>query len=139
VNVDPGAYVLEAHDRCWSQYGHARHGDGTCQFHLVWPALKINAYPGLANLSLGPVRPSDPERTDGFLDYYFGADVTDDAAADLIAFDDVVGREDTALVESVQRGVRSGIIEGGRLLLDSEHLLAGFQRAVEIALSEPSL
>jgi Ring hydroxylating alpha subunit (catalytic domain) len=70
----------------------------------VWPALKINAYPGPANLSVGPVWPSGPERTDGLLDYYFGPDVTDEAAAELIAFDEVVGREDTALVESVQRG-----------------------------------
>ena len=139
VDVDPDAYVLEAHDRCWSQYGRARDGDGMCQFHLVWPSLKINAYPGLENLSLGPVWPEGPERAEGFLDYYFAADVGEEAAKELIAFDDVVGREDTALVESVQRGVRSGIIEEGRLLLHSEHLVAGFQRAVAIALSEQSL
>jgi phenylpropionate dioxygenase-like ring-hydroxylating dioxygenase large terminal subunit len=139
VDVDPDEYVLDAHDGCWSQYGRARHGDGGCQFHLVWPALKINVYPGLANLSLGPVWPAGPERTDGFLDYYFGDDVSPDRAQELIAFDDVVGREDRALVESVQRGVRSGMIERGRLLLDSERLVAGFQRTVESALSERTL
>ncbi len=48
VDVDPDAYVLESGDGRWSQYGQARNGDGACQFHLVWPALKLNTYPGLA-------------------------------------------------------------------------------------------
>ena len=86
-------------------------GDGRCEFHLVWPALKINIYPGFANLSIGPVWPESPERTVGFLDYFFGADVPEEDARQLIEFDDQVGREDTALVESVQRGVRSGLID----------------------------
>jgi len=135
VDVDPDAYVLEAGDGCWSQYGRIRDGDGVCQFHFVWPALKVNMYPGLANLSLGSIWPVGPERTEGFLDYFFGPGVTEAAVVDLIAFDDQVGREDTVLVESVQRGVRSGLIESGRLLLDSEHLIASFQSAVRSALS----
>lgn len=139
VDVDPVAYVLEAGDGCWSQYGQARDGDGMCQFHLVWPALKVNVYPGLDNLSLGSLWPAGPERTDGFLDYFFGPGVSDASAKELMAFDDQVGREDSALVESVQRGVRSGLIEGGRLLLDSEHLIASFQETVRSALSEATL
>jgi choline monooxygenase len=135
VDVDPDAYVLESGDGRWSQYGQARSGDGSCQFHLVWPALKINVYPGSANFSIGPVWPEGSERTGGYLDYYFGPDVTDEKAAELIAFDDQVGREDTALVESVQRGVRSGVIERGRLLLDSERLIAGFQERVRSTLT----
>ena len=139
VDVDPDAYVLEGATRRWSQYGETRDGAGACQFHLVWPALKVNAYPGVANLSIGPVWPVGSERTDGFLDYYFGEGVTDGEAAELIAFDDRVGVEDTALVESVQRGVRSGVIEHGRLLLDSEHLIAGFQHEVRKALQGTTL
>jgi len=61
--------------------------------------------------------------------------VDDEAARELIAFDDQVGREDTALVESVQRGVRTGLVEHGRLLPDSERLIAGFQRRVAEALT----
>jgi phenylpropionate dioxygenase-like ring-hydroxylating dioxygenase large terminal subunit len=38
-----------------------------------------------------------------------------------------VGKEDAALVESVQRGVSSGALEHGRLLLNAEPLLAAFQ------------
>jgi choline monooxygenase len=139
VDVDPDAYVLEAGDGRWSQYGHALDGGGACQFHLVWPTLKVNVYPGPANLSLGSLWPDGPERTNGLLDYYFGADVDEQQAAELIAFDDEVGAEDAALVESVQRGVRSGRIDAGRLLIDSEHLIGGFQETVRNALSVPSL
>ena len=46
---------------------------------------------------------------------------------EFFAFDDQVGREDTVLVESVHRGVSSGLLEHGRLLLGSEPLLAAFQ------------
>ena len=130
VDVDPDAYVLEGVWPRWSQYGHARAGDGRCEFHLLWPALKVNVYPGLANLSIGPVWPESPGRTAGFLDYFFGPDVDDEAARELIAFDDRVGREDAALVESVQRGVSVGLVDRGRLLPDSERLIAGFQHAV---------
>jgi phenylpropionate dioxygenase-like ring-hydroxylating dioxygenase large terminal subunit len=139
VDVDPDAYVLESAEGRWSQYGRARAGDGTCQFHLIWPALKINVYPGSANFSIGPVWPEGPERTAGYLDYFFGADVSDAEAAELIAFDDEVGREDTALVENVQRGVRSGLIGRGRLLLDSEHLIASFQQRVRESVSVRTL
>jgi choline monooxygenase len=135
VDTDPDVYALEEHDGVWSQLGRSKDDGGSCQFHLVWPALKINVYPGLANLSIGPVWPVGPERTAGFLDYFFGSDVSGDEARELIAFDEQVGREDAALVESVQRGVRSGMIEHGRLLLDSERLVHGFQKRVFAAIS----
>ena len=135
VDVDPAAYVLEGDGPVWSQYGTARDGTGTCVFHLVWPALKINVYPGFANLSIGPVWPETTGRTAGFLDYFFAPDVDDAWAAELIAFDDQVGLEDTALVESVQRGVAAGLVERGRLLPESERLIASFQAKVTASLT----
>jgi nitrite reductase/ring-hydroxylating ferredoxin subunit len=135
VDVDAERYELAGDGRVWSQYGHARDGGGRCEFHLVWPGLKINVYPGFANLSIGPVWPEAPDRTLGFLDYFFGADVPEAAARELIELDDQVGREDTALVESVQRGVRSGLIDRGRLLPASERLIEGFQRQVAASLT----
>jgi len=127
--------TLRPGDGVWTQLGRSRDGDGSCQFHLVWPALKVNVYPGPPNLSIGPVWPVGAERTAGFLDYFFGAGVSAEEASELIAFDDQVGREDAALVESVQRGVRSGMIDRGRLLLDSETLVNSFQRRIFAALS----
>ena len=53
----------------------------------------------------------------------------------MLAFDDQVGREDKALVEGVQRGLRSGMVEHGRLLTNSEHLIGHFQSLVAAALA----
>jgi choline monooxygenase len=53
-----------------------------------------------------------------------------------VAFDSQVGAEDKALVEGVQRGVRSGILTEGRLLSQSERLVAHFQRLCREALAE---
>ena len=135
VDVDPGSWMLRGDGPVWSQYGRARRGGGASEFHLVWPTLKVNVYPGFANLSIGPVWPESPERTTGFLDYFFGPDVDEASARELIQFDDQVGREDTALVESVQRGVRTGLLEHGGLLPESERLIASFQRKVTEALT----
>jgi choline monooxygenase len=135
VDVDPDSWLLKGDGPVWSQYGRARQGGGASEFHLIWPTLKVNVYPGFANLSIGPVWPESPERTTGFLDYFFGPDIDEAAAHELIELDDQVGREDTALVESVQRGVRAGLLERGRLLPESERLIASFQRKVTEALT----
>jgi choline monooxygenase len=139
VDVDPDAYVLEPHSTYASQFATVRerprglpyepYGDvERGQYHLLWPNLKINVYLGRPNLSIGPVVPDGPDRTVGFLDYFFGDDVDDAWIGGLLALDDQVGREDTALVEGVHRGMRSRRLEHGRLLLESEQLIAAFQR-----------
>jgi hypothetical protein len=72
--------------------------------------------------------PIGPERTARFLDYFFAPDVDQAWIDELLAFDNQVGMEDRGLVEGVQRGVRSGILSEGRLLSESEQLVAHFQR-----------
>jgi hypothetical protein len=51
-----------------------------------------------------------------------------------MAWDSQVAEEDTTLVESVQRGLDSGTVLQGRLLPESEKLIADFQRRVHDAL-----
>jgi choline monooxygenase len=135
VDVDPDAYVLEPHETFWSQFAQLRDDvDGHLgQFHLIFPNLKLNVYPGPPNLSIGPVLPDGPERAVGYCDYFFPEDADEQWIDELVAFDDQVGREDTRLVESVQRGVRSGVLEHGVLLPQSEQLVAGFQRRIREA------
>ena len=48
----------------------------------------------------------------------------------MLAFDDEVGAEDRILVERVQLGVASGLLGEGRLLPESEQLVAHFQSLV---------
>ena len=104
------------------------------QFHFLWPNTMINIFPGRTNLSIGPVLPAGPERTERFLDYFFGPGVDERWIGELLEFDAQVGAEDKVLVENVQRGVATGLIERGRLLPESEQLIAHFQRRIQAAL-----
>ncbi len=137
VDVSVDAYVLEESRFFSTQYGPVREawkGDfdprgpiERGQFHFLWPNLTINIMPGHPNLSIGPVVPAGPESTSRFLDYFVGPDVDEDWIRDMLEFDAQVGAEDTVLVERVQKGVRGGGLEQGRLMLESERLITHFQ------------
>lgn len=135
VDVSPEAYRLERHETFASHHVRTRDGQGEGQFHMIWPSTKINVFPGPPNVSIGPLTPAGPGRTDGFLDYFFLADADPAAMAELIELDDQVGAEDRVLVESVQRGVASRAFERGHLMLPSEELIADFQSWVAAGLA----
>jgi phenylpropionate dioxygenase-like ring-hydroxylating dioxygenase large terminal subunit len=130
IDVHPDRYVLQSHATFASHFARGRDGAGEGQFHLIWPNIKVNVMPGRPNLSIGPLVPAEPGRTDGWLDYFFAPDMDADWIADYLKLDYQVGAEDRELVESVQRGMRSGAFEHGRLLLPSEELIGAFQRWV---------
>jgi len=136
VDVHPDRYVLETGRWSSSQYAKSRNRTAaiaTGQFHFLWPNTRINVFPGVPNLSIGPALPAGPERTTGSFDYFFGRGVSETEIEELIAFDTQVGAEDRVLVESVQRGMRSGVLDHGRLLPESERLIAHFQTLVRDA------
>ena len=136
--LDPGAGLYstqlgplrENGARPYDPIGEVRRG----QFHFLWPNVTINIAPGRPNISIGPVMPAGTSGTSRFLDYFFAPDVDDDWVRDFLAFDDQVGVEDRALVESVQRGVATGAIDRGRLMTTSEALIARFQELTAAAL-----
>ena len=148
IDVDEEAYRLETDPTFASHYARVRehprgsHYDASGgldgQFHLVWPALKVNVMPGRPNLSIGPLTPVSPHSTAGVLDYFFAPDEDPAWIADFMALDDEVGAEDRVLVESVQRGMSAGVLEHGELLLPSEDLIAAFQRWVADGLQNSS-
>ncbi len=127
VDVHPDRYLLEPHPTFSAQYARAKRTDEEGQFHLLYPNTGINVFPGPPNLSIGPIAPYGPNRTERYLDYFFAPDVDERWLTEFFAFDQQVGREDTALVESVHRGMASGVLEHGRLLLSSEPLVGSFQ------------
>jgi phenylpropionate dioxygenase-like ring-hydroxylating dioxygenase large terminal subunit len=127
VDVHPDRYLLEPHPTFSSQHCRLKRGDATGQFHLIYPNTDINIFPGQPNVSIGPTMPSGPNRTERYLDYFFASSIDDGWLRDFFAFDEQVGKEDAALVESVHRGMASGMLERGRLLLDAEPLIAAFQ------------
>jgi phenylpropionate dioxygenase-like ring-hydroxylating dioxygenase large terminal subunit len=138
VETSPDRYRLEPGRWHLSQFGQLKEPAGAPlsegQFHLIWPNTGINVFPGRPNLSIGSFLPLSPDRTRRTLDYFFAPGEDEDWIAEFLEFDDQVGREDTRLVESVQRGAGSGVIPEGRLLLESEQLVARFQALVREAL-----
>ena len=91
--------------------------------------------PGRPNFSIGPVMPLETERTYRFLDYFVAEDADEAWVEESLAFDAQVGAEDRVLVERVQAGMRAGMIDEGRLLPESEKLIAHFQALVVDALA----
>jgi choline monooxygenase len=148
--IDERALTLEAQGLRLSQLtpANARVAAGTApldargplgegQFHLLLPAMKFNMLPGRPNLSIGPVWPLGTDRCAGFLDYFFGGEEDERWIAELYAFDDVVGAQDTALIEAAQLGTGSGMIKGGRLLARDDLLIARFRDYVSDRLASP--
>ena len=136
VDVHPDRYGLEPHPTFSAQFCRQKTTHMPGQFHLLYPNTGINVFPGPGNLSIGPIAPRGPHRTERFLDYFFAPDATPEWIEGFLAYDDQVGREDTALVEGVQRGMASGLLEGGRLMAASEPLVAAFQDWVRARLSD---
>jgi choline monooxygenase len=138
--VDERRLELRANGSRTSQFApaHPRSLDGrgpldahgeleSAQFHLWFPNMKFNVLPGHPNLSIGPVWPTGPVTSAGYLDYWF-ADAADQKwIEDLFELDNQVGAEDTALVEAVQTGTSAGIVERGWVLGGAETLIGHFQ------------
>ncbi len=150
IDVSPDANRLRVHATFSSQVGpvkpSALAGDGKApytpvgevtqaQYHFLFPATTINIAPGIANLSIERWVPDGVKRTVEVTDYFFGPDVPDAEIEELMTWDTQVAEEDVALVEAVQRGLDSGMVEQGRLMTASEQLIADFQRRVFDALS----
>ena len=149
IDVDPDAYGLSVHPTFSSQIGPVRAsalaGDGPAafvprgdvvqaQYHFLFPASTINIAPGIPNISLERWVPDGPRRTIEVTDYFFDPDTSSDVVQELLAWDNQVGEEDTSLVESVQRGLDSNTVLQGRLMPESEQLIADFQRRVRDSL-----
>ncbi|MBM2823554.1 MAG: putative oxidoreductase [Thermoleophilia bacterium] len=145
MDVSPDAYLLETNGGRMTQHGPPRpeprgsyDPSGEIergQFHLLFPGTVINVMPGRPNFSIGPIFPLAPERTHRFLDYFVAEDADEAWIEESLAFDAQVGAEDTILVERVQAGVRAGLIDEGRLMPESEQLVAHFQSLVVAALA----
>ncbi|HEY7016957.1 MAG TPA: aromatic ring-hydroxylating dioxygenase subunit alpha [Gaiellaceae bacterium] len=139
IDVDPDSYRLSVDGLVSSQVGPLRNeapaGDiASSQYHFVWPNTTVNISPGPQNISLERWVPRGPRLTVEATDYFFGADVSPERIEESIAWDTQVATEDVALVNAVQRGLDSRAVEQGRLMPESEQLVAAFQRRVHDAL-----
>jgi phenylpropionate dioxygenase-like ring-hydroxylating dioxygenase large terminal subunit len=150
IDARADSYELHEHERFSFQVGPARDGrppgsfvDGgdipRAQWHWAWPNLTVNVEPGAQNLSVDAWFPAGPDRTEGVTDYFFGADVPEALAEEVMAFSRQVGDEDALLVASVQRGLASAMVPEGRLMPRSERLIAHFQGLVREALADKAV
>jgi phenylpropionate dioxygenase-like ring-hydroxylating dioxygenase large terminal subunit len=145
IDVDPDAYTLETAAWTSSQYGTVREGDDLpydptgeirgSQFHFVWPNWTLNVLPGRPHVRVLVFQPLGPDRTASFVDGFWAPGTPDSIIQEVTDFGAEVGKEDRELVESVHRGLRSGMVDHGRLLLSSEKLIQHFQLLVHDALS----
>jgi len=145
MDVSPDAYLLEVSGGRLSQHGPPRPDPRggydlageveRGQFHLLFPGTVVNVMPGRPNLSIGPVMPLGVDRGRRFLDYFVDPEADEAWIEEALAFDAQVGQEDSALVARVQQGVAAGMLDEGRLLPESEQLIAQFQALIVEALA----
>ena len=113
--------------------GLSRADSQSARFMWIFPNVALNVLPN--HLFVMLARPEGPDRTveDVYLLTYRGAAKGEayDASVDQLAdFWDQVNREDIAIVERVQRGLRSRAYTGGRMCYRFEEPLHRFQNMV---------
>jgi phenylpropionate dioxygenase-like ring-hydroxylating dioxygenase large terminal subunit len=147
IDVEPDAYLLTTSRWTSSQVAPVREGGrnlpynpvgeiAESQFHYIWPNWTLNTFPGPAHVRVLVFQPLGPERTSTYVDGFWAPETPDEIVEEITAFGAEVGAEDNELVESVHRGLRTGMVPQGRLLPSSEHLLQHFQRLVVEALAD---
>jgi carnitine monooxygenase subunit len=103
----------------------------------LWPNTCLLRYPGRGNMMVLKIIPVGPERTVETYDIYLETAEPNTAEIDAIRYlDEVLQVEDIALVESVQRGMRTPAFEQGRIVANaarsglSEHAVHHFHGLV---------
>jgi phenylpropionate dioxygenase-like ring-hydroxylating dioxygenase large terminal subunit len=105
----------------------------TSLFVLLWPNCTFTTMPGQGNLTVYTFNPVGSQQTQTFCEYFFDQTADEEFIQGFMDFDGRVGQEDVPLLESVQRGLQAGAIQG-RLVLDREWLIQHFQKLVAQAL-----
>ncbi len=105
-------------------------------YAYLWPNFTLNIYPGPGNVSINLFVPVDTHRTLAIYEYCFVDAVSAAEERDFVAFIDQVQEEDVVLCESVQRGLRSGYFDQGKLMLSRENGLRHFQKLVHRFLTD---
>ncbi|MBV9832323.1 MAG: ring-hydroxylating oxygenase subunit alpha [Marmoricola sp.] len=85
----------------------------------LWPNTCLLRYPGRGNFMVFQVIPAGPERTLETWDFFLESTELDEAEQESVRYvDDVLQQQDIALVESVQRGMRTPAFDQGRIVFD---------------------
>jgi len=105
-------------------------GDATVVMQTLWPNLMFSMSANPPSMQVISAIPIDAGHSRQVVDYFFADDLSDEQMREYVEFSDLVTREDVVLCESVQRGLRSGAIEHGQLMLSRERGIQHFQKLV---------
>jgi choline monooxygenase len=85
----------------------------------LWPNTCLLRYPGRGNFMVFQVVPDGPDRTWETWDFFLESTELNDAEVESVRYiDDVLQQQDIAIVESVQRGMRTPAFDQGRIVFD---------------------
>src|SRR5262249_16896193 len=105
-------------------------------YTYLWPNFMLNVYPGAGNASTNLILPIDEHHCLAGYEFFFPGGLTvEEEERAMVDFIGQVQREDIIIVESVQRGLRSGFYEQGQLILSRENGIQHFQKLVFSALT----
>ena len=105
-------------------------------YTYLWPNFMLNVYPGAGNASTNHILPIDEHHCLAVYEFFFSESMPEDEQRAMVDFIDQVQREDIIIVESVQRGLRSGFYKQGQLILSRENGIQHFQKLVFSALTD---
>ncbi len=92
----------------------------------LWPNTCLLRYPGRGNFMVFQVAPDGPERTLETWDFFLETPEPTPAETESVRYiDDVLQQQDIALVESVQRGMRTPAFDQGRIVFDASRSGSG--------------
>lgn len=146
--IDLDRYHVVTYDRCSVQRGPLeagararreeafRAGEGQEGIYTyLWPNFMLNVYPGAGNASTNLILPIDEHHCLAVYEFFFSEGMPEEDQRTMVEFIDQVQREDIVIVESVQRGLRSGFYKQGQLILSRENGIQHFQKLVFSALT----
>jgi choline monooxygenase len=146
--IDLDKYQVIPYERCSVQRGPLKAGprarrdagfgpDGGREgiYTYLWPNFMLNIYPGAGNASTNLIIPIDEHRCLAVYEFFFAEGLPEEEQRAMVDFIDQVQREDIIIVESVQRGLRSGFYTQGQLILSRENGIQHFQKLVFSALT----
>jgi choline monooxygenase len=147
--IDLDRYQVVAYDRCSVQRGPRKASarmertkgfgaDGAQEgiYTYLWPNFMLNVYPGAGNASTNVILPIDEHHCLAVYEFFFEENMPAEQTRAMVDFIDQVQREDIVIVESVQRGLRSGFYKQGQLILSRENGIQHFQKMVFSALAD---
>jgi choline monooxygenase len=130
--IDTDAYLADASHEYYSTY-HApiinSEGPGV-NYATLWPTVMIALSATPPAMQVLRTWPIDADHTRETIDYFFEEGTSEAAIREYKELSDLVQREDVILCESVHRGLRSGVIQQGHLMLSREQGIQHFQKLV---------